>query len=481
MLEEKYLYSLFENIENDYLNLINFIKSLSETEIYELRFTPKKLTLIDQIILSCSYSIYEKLFTILKHKFRINKINTYLNIQDLDGNTPLLYAAYRGNLKIIQNLINNGSLLNCTSKSGLNLIHMAAQGNNPNIIIFFKEKYNFNIYKKDLNGNTPLHWACYSNAENSINFLLSFISDVNVKNNNGQTPLHICVLTENIRNIRKILKKGGDIYEEDNLGRNSLKLAMECTGSKSLITKELIENKPIKLCFYNSSKKYYNNMKRSYINEISFGGGIFINSVLIYYLQLNYISNYNNIYNTGVSNDTYKIIFIIINMLFFFSFIFISTSDPGSIKKNIGIDWISLVMKNYNINRICPYCKVNKIFLSKHCFICNHCVQEQYHHCNMIGNCIGKENMKLYIFFLICCFIYFLFEYIIALKAFLIYEITVYNEKMFIPFMLIYRRNFKDILAIFFMSLGIFGMIMSLFLITKQIRRNLINKKIKKK
>jgi hypothetical protein len=99
----------------------------------------------------------------------------------------------------------------------------------------------------------------------------------------------------------------------------------------------------------------------------------------------------------------------------------------------------------------------------------------------MIGNCIGKENMKLYIFFLIYCFIYFLFEYIIALKAFLIYEITVYNEKMFIPFMLIYRRNFKDILAIFFMSLGIFGMIMSLFLITKQIRRNLINKKIKKK
>ena len=480
MLEERYLNSLFENLDNDYSNLINFIKSLSENEIYELRLTPKKLTLIDQIILTCSYSIYEKLFSILKHKFRINQINTYLNIPDLDGNTPLLYAAYRGNLKIIQNLINNGSLLNCTSKSGLNVIHMAAQGNNPNIIIFFKEKYNFTINKKDNNGNTPLHWACYSNAENSINFLLSFISDVNVKNNNGQTPLHICVLTENMRNIRKIIKKGGDIYEEDNLGRNCLKLAMECTGSKSLITKELIENKPIKLCFYNSSKKYYNNMKRSYINEISFGGGIFINSVLIYYLQLNYISNYNNIYNTGVSNDTYKIIFIIINMLFFFSFIFISTSDPGSIKKNIGIDWISLVMKNYNINRICPYCKVNKIFLSKHCFICNHCVQEQYHHCNMIGNCIGKENMKLYIFFLICCFIYFLFEYIIALKAFLIYEITVYNEKMFIPFMLIYR-NFKDILAIFFMSLGIFGMIMSLFLITKQIRRNLINKKIKKK
>ena len=479
MLEERYLNSLFENLDNDYSNLLNFIKSLSENEIYELRLTPKKLTLIDQIILSCSYSIYEKLFSILKYKFRIHKINTFLNIQDLDGNTPLLYAAYRGNLKIIQNLINNGSIIDCTSKNGLNLIHMAAQGNNPNIIIFFKEKYKFNINKKDNNGNTPLHWACYSNAENSIDFLLSFVSDVNVKNNNGQTPLHICVLTENIRNIRKILKKGGDIYEEDNLKRNSLKLAMECTGSKSLVTKELIENKPIKLCFYTSSKKYYNNMKRSYINEISFGGVIFINSVLIYYFQLNYLSNYNN--QSIISSDIYKIIFIIINMIFFYCFILISTSDPGNIKKNIGINWISLVMKNYNINRICPYCKVNKIFLSKHCFICNHCVKEQYHHCNMIGNCIGKDNMNFYIFFLICSFVYFLFEYLIALKVFLIYEITMYNEKMFIPFLLIYRKNFKDILAMFFMSLGILGMIMSVFLTIKQIRRNLINKKIKKK
>ena len=56
-----------------------------------------------------------------------------------------------------------------------------------------------------------------------------------------------------------------------------------------------------------------------------------------------------------------------------------------------------------------------------------------------------------------------------------------YNEKMFIPFLLIYRKNFKDILAMFFMSLGILGMIMSVFLTIKQIRRNLINKKIKNK
>jgi hypothetical protein len=98
----------------------------------------------------------------------------------------------------------------------------------------------------------------------------------------------------------------------------------------------------------------------------------------------------------------------------------------------------------------------------------------------MIGNCIGKENMKFYLFFLVCCFVYFLFEYFISFKIFLIYEITKFNEKMFIPFIFIYRRNFKDIIAIIFMNVGIFGMIMSMFLFIKQIRKNLINKKIKK-
>ena len=69
---------------------------------------------------------------------------------------------------------------------------MAAQGDNPNIIIYFKEKYKMSIYSKDLKGNTPLHWACFNCAEHSVNFLLSFMNDINQQNDSGQTPSPRC-------------------------------------------------------------------------------------------------------------------------------------------------------------------------------------------------------------------------------------------------------------------------------------------------
>ena len=38
----------------------------------------------------------------------------------------------------------------------------------------------FSVNDRDFPGNTPLHWACHMAAENSINFLLSWINDINI-------------------------------------------------------------------------------------------------------------------------------------------------------------------------------------------------------------------------------------------------------------------------------------------------------------
>ena len=95
---------------------------------------------------------------------------------------------------------------------------MAAQGNNPNIIIYFKEKYNMSLLSKDAQGNIPLHWACYNSSEEAINFLLSYMDDINIQNNDGKTPLHIAVFTEKPSLIKKLLKKGADISIKDKEG-----------------------------------------------------------------------------------------------------------------------------------------------------------------------------------------------------------------------------------------------------------------------
>jgi palmitoyltransferase len=163
-------------------------------------------------------------------------LKSYINKTDIFGNTAILYAAYRGNILIIRSLIECGADVNVTSKNGLNVLHMAAQGNNPNIIIYFKIKYNISVLSTDLQGNTPLHWASYNSSEEAINFLLSYMTDINIKNNDGKTPLHIAVFTEKPSLIKKLIKRGADINIKDKNGKTPYDLALELTGAESRVT-----------------------------------------------------------------------------------------------------------------------------------------------------------------------------------------------------------------------------------------------------
>jgi len=75
-----------------------------------------------------------------------------LSLKDKDGNTPMLFAAYKGNIEIISKLISLGVNYNCKNNAGLDVIQMAAQSDNANVIIYFKEKYNYDIFQKDYQG-----------------------------------------------------------------------------------------------------------------------------------------------------------------------------------------------------------------------------------------------------------------------------------------------------------------------------------------
>ena len=67
-----------------------------------------------------------------------------------------------------------------------------------------------------------MHWACYSQSEASIAYLLAWNPDVNIQDKEGYTPLHIAVkgvdLNESCRPVRALLIKGADIDIIDNKG-----------------------------------------------------------------------------------------------------------------------------------------------------------------------------------------------------------------------------------------------------------------------
>jgi palmitoyltransferase len=58
-------------------------------------------------------------------------------------------------------LVEYGANINILNNNGLNMLHVAAQGDTAPTLYMFKE-LGINLNAQDMRGSTPIHWACYS-------------------------------------------------------------------------------------------------------------------------------------------------------------------------------------------------------------------------------------------------------------------------------------------------------------------------------
>ena len=121
------------------------------------------------------------------------KLEKYINLKNEMGFTALHFLSYHGFIQGIKLLIENGADINQKNIYGLNVLHIAAQANQNNIIVFFKEKYDFDINCLDNCKSTPLHWACYTLSNETIQLLLAYNALINAQDNDGSTPLHVAI------------------------------------------------------------------------------------------------------------------------------------------------------------------------------------------------------------------------------------------------------------------------------------------------
>lgn len=86
-------------------------------------------------------------------------------------------------------------------------------------------------------------------------------------------------------------------------------------------------------------------------------------------------------------------------------FIYATKRDPGSLKNTdeYQIDFMEL-LKVFQPTELCPDCKVIKTPRSRHCTICNVCVERYDHHCVWLNNCVGIKTHSLYLTFV--CFLW---------------------------------------------------------------------------
>ena len=416
----------FDHIDNEDLVKIN--ETLAKNKpIWKYRSKENDDSTIFHI------SVYKKLYEITKLLIDYCKeknkdgLKDLINMKNKLGTTAIHFAAFKGDVKIIKLLIENGADIYIKTNRNLNIFHYSAQGNRSTSLMYFYLKYYFLAKEKDPNiislikaqdsgGSTPLHWAAYSNAEDILLYLINLKifadenerkSFINQTDKQGFTALHLSVSSKSKRIVMQLLQSGANPEIADKKGNTPLQIAI----NKKLeeIEDILKNNQSCELCNMRAPVKQ---IKKSTKNII------LVFTVQILSTFIIFISILPIAFKTDDTNILYDIIFVIylaLLFLFFTLYIGLLIINPGIIESKNENHLKVLLDKGIDLNQYCYECFIKKSKDTKHCIICHKCYENFDHHCYWINKCVAKNNYCVFLFFLVEVFFYLILVLIIGI------------------------------------------------------------------
>ena len=350
---------------------------------------------------------------------------SFIDSENDQGVTALHYASFKGDIAIINLLVENGANIYKKTKKGLNVIHYCAQGNKPSSLMYFyfklRDKDNSDnqyslITEKDFGGSTPLHWAVYSVAEDLLLYLINLdifetendrLEFINQLDDQGYSPLHLCVTSKSSRIALKLLQNGADVSKRDKKGLTPLDLAIK--KKQNDIERILRNNQSCNFCNFKAPVKQIKKSSKNIICVIFFQ----IITFFIFFSST-FAILFKNI-SEGKNFDIFFYGYIASLSLFFLLYLILLIMDPGVIEKNSLDEVKSLLKKNTDLTKYCYKCFIKKEKYSKHCIICDRCYDNFDHHCYWINKCVAKKNYCVFLIFLFEVFFYLSFIAIIAI------------------------------------------------------------------
>lgn len=352
------------------------------------------------------------------------KISEFINEKNKEGITALHYSVINGNIAIFKLLKKYGANLEAVTNTGKNIMHIAAESNQPSMMIYLYLNEAQDISSVDENGSTPLHWACYYKAEECVNYLLHLNVDINAQDKENFTPLNIAVSNNKVSLVKLLLRKGADKKIANKYNQLPIDIAKKKHYAKIM---KILTSGYNPLCSTEIPDTYVKPTD-AYKRVILLM--LIICEIIIFILVLPFLDS---------------LAFYILNFIFFglglVSYFILLWSEPGYQKnKELVRDCggednykclKKLVEDGEDLKKYCPVCYVLKANNIKHCFICNKCVKDLSHHCFWFNKCIGKKNRIIYIIFLVCTFLHCV--YTIFICSNLIFDTVNIPYERFLP------------------------------------------------
>ncbi|RLN95824.1 hypothetical protein BBJ28_00000721 [Nothophytophthora sp. Chile5] len=151
-----------------------------------------------------------------------------LNQRDTEGYTPLVYATSNGFVEIVQCLLEAGASPDLTDFFGRSPLHFALLYDQPKAqesMVQLLVLYETDVNARDTDGDVPLHVSCQTDARLSSTRLLLTNGAVLCANALGNHPTHIAASHGAVATLQLLVEYGGDLNLKNYDGKTPLGMA----------------------------------------------------------------------------------------------------------------------------------------------------------------------------------------------------------------------------------------------------------------